>query len=281
MQEQKTIYIDQTQYILSKLKKYGFDKCSSESVPADPNSVIDLSVHMIEGSEVDTKFPYAEVSRSLQFAQLCTRFDISYAVAHAAKFMSRPTILHVTAVKCILKYLQGTSSMRITYSGGSSNHLLEGFCDADYAMDLDDRKSRSGFILTLNGGPISWGSRKQGCTTGSTTESKYVAAHLATQEIIWARRLLADLDYDQTNPTQLWSDNQASVRLVQNPEFHCQTKHIDVKYHIICKGYTTGQITVSYINTNDQVADLLTKPLLHDRFERLQSLLGMNCTVDV
>ena len=148
VREQKTIYIDQTQYILSKLKKYGFDKCSSVSVPADPNSVTNLSVHMTDGSEVDIEFPYAEVIGSLQFSQLGTRFDISYAVAHAAKFTSRPTIPHVNTVKRILKYLQGTSSMRITYSGRSSNHLLEGFCDADYAMDLDNRKSRSGFILT-------------------------------------------------------------------------------------------------------------------------------------
>ena len=105
VREQKTIHIDQTRYILSKLKKYGFDKCSSESVPANPISVIDLSVDMIDGSEVDTEFPYVEVIESLQFAQLSTRFDISYAMAHAAKFTSRPTIPHMNAIKHILKYL--------------------------------------------------------------------------------------------------------------------------------------------------------------------------------
>ena len=102
-----------------------------------------------------------------------------------------------------------------------------------------------------------------------------------TQEIIWARRLLADLDYGQTNPTQLWFDNQAAIRLVRIQEFHRQTKHIDVKYHIICEAYMTSQIIVRYIKTNDEVANLLTKLLPRDRFERLQSLLGMNHTVDV
>lgn len=85
--------------------------------------------------------------------------------------------------------------MRITYSGGSNNYVLKGFCNVDYAMDLDDRKSRSDFILTLNGGPISWGSRKQGCTARSISKAEYITAHLAMQEIVWARRLLTDLDY--------------------------------------------------------------------------------------
>jgi hypothetical protein len=236
---------------------------------------------MTDGSEGDTKFPYAEVIGSLQFAQLGTRFDISYAVAHAAKFTAHPKAVHVNAVKRILKYLQGTSSMCITYSGTSNNHVLEGFCDADYAMDLDDRKSRSGLVLKLNGGPISWGSRKQGCTAGSTTEAEYVAAHLATQEIIWTRRLLSDLDYAQMQPTALWSDNQAAIRLVRNPEFHRRTKHIDVKYHIIREAHISGQININYVSTNDQVVDLFTKPLPCDRFERFRGLLGMRPVANV
>lgn len=92
--------------------------------------------------------------------------------------------------------------------------------------------------------------------------------------------MLADLDFAQLGPTRLWSDNQAAIRLVRNPEFHRRTKHIDVKFHIIREAYATRHIALDYISTNDQVADLLTKPLPRDRFERLPSLLGMTSSVD-
>lgn len=82
-------------------------------------------------------------------------------------------------------------------------------------------------------------------------------------------------------PTCLWSDNQAAIRLVRNPEFHRRTKHIDVKYHIIREAHVGGQINVNYVGTNDQVADLFTKPLPRDRFERLRGLLGMSLLTDV
>lgn len=178
-------------------------------------------------------------------------------------------------MKRILKYLHGVPDLRITYSATSPPNVLQAFCDADYAGDLDDRKSRSGFVLTLNGGPIAWGSRKQGCTAASTTEAEYVAAHLATQEIIWLRQLLSDLGRKQPEPTILRSDNQAAIRLVRNPEFHKRTKHVDVKYHIIREHLQNDLITVTYVPTADNVADALTKLLPRDKFQRLISLLGL------
>jgi hypothetical protein len=83
-----------------------------------------------------------------------------------------------------MKHLKGSPDMRITYSASNQPNVLSAFCDADYANNVDDRKSRSSFILMLNEGPIAWGSRKQGCTAGSTTKAEYVAAHLAFNEVV-------------------------------------------------------------------------------------------------
>lgn len=127
----------------------------------------------------------------------------------------------------------------------------------------------------MNNGPIAWGSRKQTCTSVSTTESEYVAACLATQELLWMRRLLASLRSPQPTPTTLFCDNQAAVQLIINPVFHQRTKHIATKYHKTHDVQQDGEISITYIPTTDQLADLLTKALPRDRFIRLRSLGGM------
>lgn len=227
----------------------------------------------------DPRFPYAEIVGSLHFASQGSRIDITYATGHASKFTHDPKLSHVSRVKRILKYLHGAPDLRITYSASCQSNVLHAYCDVDYVGDLDDRKSRSWFVITLNGGPIAWRSRKQGCTAASTTEAEYVAAHLASQEIVWMRQLLFDLGYLQVAPTFLRSDNQAAIRLMRNPEFHKRTKHIDVKYYVIRDHFQQPErITIAYVPTADNVADLLTKPLPpvpRDKFQRLTSLLGL------
>jgi hypothetical protein len=127
----------------------------------------------------------------------------------------------------------------------------------------------------LNGGAIAWGSRKQSCTASCTTESEYIAAHLASGEAYWLRGLLANLGYVQTQPTPLFCNNQSAIRLVHNPVFHKYTKHISITYYIIREHEQSGEIVVQYINTNDQLVDILTKPLARDKFQQIRALLGL------
>jgi hypothetical protein len=150
------------------------------------------------------------------------------------------------------------------------------YCDADYAMDLEDRKSRNGVPLKVNNGPIAWLSRKQPCTASFTTEAEYLAAHVATKELLWERRLLNELGFPQCKPTLLYSDNQPAIRLVHNPEQHQHTKHIDVPYHVIREHQRNCEIEITYIPTQHQLADIFTKALPPSRFFTLRDLLGIH-----
>lgn len=246
-------------------------------VPADPASAAQLRTDGALGTEeLDSTFPYQECVGAWQWASSGSRPDISYSVSRAGQFNSAPQSPHVSALKRVMKYLQGTSSFCITYGGDNCSNLLTAYCDSDFAMDQDDRKSRSGFVLMLNGGRVAWGSKKQNTTASSTTEAEYYAAHRAAREIRWMRRLLGDIGFPQSQPTMLASDNQSAIRLIRNPEFHQRTKHIDIKYHVIREYYQNGDLNVEYVSTDDNIADIFTKPLPRDRFQRLRSLLGLS-----
>ena len=197
----------------------------------------------------------------------------------AAKYCSNPSPAHCNALRRILKYLAGTLHLGISFSGTHQPVSLTAYCDADYAMDLDDRKSRSGFVLFLNHGPDLWASRKQACCASSTTEAEYLAASATTKEIIWHRRLLCSLGKTPTSPTPLFTDNQSALRLIKNPEFHRRTKHIDVQYHVIREAFLADIILPSFVSSHDQLADIFTKALPKDSFQRLRSQLGI-CPVE-
>jgi hypothetical protein len=171
-----------------------------------------------------SSFPYKSLFGSTAFLALGTRPDIAYAISNVARFAHRPTRSQCIALKKIVCYLKGTKEFGISFSPSNTLHLLTAYCDADYAMDLEDMKSRSGVLLQLNNGPVTWLSRKQPCTASSTTKAEYLAAHVATKELLWERRLLIALGFPQRNPTTLYYDNQPAIRLVHNPEHHQQTK---------------------------------------------------------
>ena len=271
------IFLDQTHYITKLIRKFGFLDAIPLSVPADLHSP--LSLLSSEDSSPATNFPYQTIVGSLQFACIGTRPDISYAVSVAAKYCANPSSAHCNALHRILKYLAGTLDLGISFSGNDHPLSLTAYSDTDYAMDLDDRKSRSGYILFANHGPVLWASRKQASCASSTTEAEYLAASSTTKEIIWHRRLLTSLGKAPTSPTPLYTDNQSALRLIKNPEFHRRTKHIDVQYHVIREAFLANLLLPSFVSTHDQLADIFTKALPKETFHRLRHQLGM-CSIE-
>ena len=149
------------------------------------------------------------------------------------------------------------------------------FSDSYYAGDRETLKSTSGFVSKICNGPISWWAQRQSIVTLSSTETEYVAATTAAREAVWLRQLLKDIERPCVSPTVLYIDNQSAIQIVKNPAFHKRTKHIDVQYHFVREKYECGVITVKYIDTKAQLADIFTKALTREPHEFLCKRIGI------
>ena len=156
--------------------------------------------------------------------------------------------------------------MRITYNTGLDANQLYAYCGANYIANTYDGKSKSCYTLILNGRPITQGSHKHTCMASITTEPKYMATHLVTQEVIWTHRLFADLGFIQDSPTPLFRDNRTTITLVRIFDFHTQTKHINIKFYMVWKAQKNRHIATQYIPSVDQIANMFTKQLTKEKF---------------
>ena len=179
--------------------------------------------------------PYASAVGSLMYAMVYTRPDIAHAVGVLSSFMSKPGKEHWTTVKRVFRYLHGTSDYGLCYQGRPRlDRVLDihGFVDADWAGDLDQRSSTSGYVFNLFGGVVSWMSKKQSVVALSTTEAEYMAATQASKEAVWLQRLCSSMGLVQ-GAIRIDCDSQSAIFLAKNPAYHSKTKHIDVRYHFV------------------------------------------------
>ena len=266
------LQLHQRQYVQEMLRKYGMDMSNTVSTPADTN--VRLQEDDAHSKPADKQL-FQRLLGSLQYAANCTRPDIAYAVNTAARYSSEPTESHLTALKRILRYLKETSHLALTYTRGDSNQV-EGYSDADWAGDQDHRRSTSGNVFCLSSGAITWASRKQSSTALSAVEAEYVALSVATQEAMWLRQLMMELQNEkELPPTVLWEDNQGAIALAKNPVFHKRTKHIQIRYHFVRDAVDDKVIDVDFCPGKKMVADILTKPIPRVQFEYLRSQLGL------
>lgn len=267
----KTISIGQAAYITRVIEKFNMTDATPVSTPADVNVMLTKAEE-----ETDTIFPFRQAVGSLMYAATVARPDISYAVGEVSRFLERPSSSHVVAVKRIMRYLKGTVDNGIVYGGehnGSFN--LDGYTDADFARDIESRRSTTGYAFMMNGGAVTWRSQRQKTVALSTTEAEYMAACEGAKEGVWLRQLLDDVGYRRDFPTPINMDNQSAIRLVKNPELHHRTKHIDIRLHFIRGLYESGTISIEYVPTEKQLADVFTKPLSSRIFNLNRSGLGM------
>jgi len=265
-------FVSQRKYIKEILKKFNMENCKAVSTPMATGQDFDLESEPIN-------VPYRQAIGSLLYLALSTRPDITFATVYLSKYTSAPKKIHWTGVKRIFRYLKGTIDLALCYR--KSSPYLTGYSDANYATD-PDRKSVSGYVFKLGGAAISWKSKKQELVTLSTMESEFVALNHAAKEAIWIKNLLAELslpvessESEESSPVLIYEDNQSCIAAAENPKYHQRTKHIDIRYHFIRERIQSGEITIKYLNTEEMTADILTKPLPKNTFERHVKNLGL------
>ena len=205
---------------------------------------------------------YMSMVGSLLYAAMMTRPDTAYAVQALGRHMQASGLEHVTAAKRVMRYLQGTKELGIKYGAVKSSELeLVGFCDSDWGSDLETRRSTTGWVFMINGGAVSWGSKLQPTVALSSSEAEYMAASAAVQEALHVRSLLSSLGMEQSAATKIYEDNQGCIAMSENAMGQRRTKHIDIRYHFIRERVESGEVKLCYVPTEQQLADLLTKPL--------------------
>lgn len=251
----RTIKLSHQRMVTDLVHNFGMEHGNARVLPLSPATELSATV----GDPLDTSiYPYRALVGSLMHLSVTVRPDISYAVGALSRYLASPTLVHWQAAKGVLRYLSGTADYGIIYAPSSSG--LVGFCDADYAGDIDTRRSTSGYVFVLNGGAISWQSKRQQTVAASTTEAEYMAAAAAVKEGLWLRKLLLDFGFD-ISPVSIMADNQSAIKLLRNPVTSPRSKHIDVIHHFARERVLRKEVSFQYISTDKMLADVLTKPL--------------------
>jgi hypothetical protein len=267
----RSISINQTGYIDRMLVRFNMANAVPAKTPLDP------SLPLLKAKPGDKRCnvkEYQEIMGSLNHLAVFSRPDIAYAISYLAQFNADPIYTHLNAIRHVLRYLKGTRTLSIAY-GNAKSLAIFGFADADWAGDRNDRISYTGYLFFINNAPVSWSTYKQTTVALSSMESEYMSLSDASREVI-ARLIFFDQLEINTPPPLLRSDNQAALKIAENPTDYQRAKHIDIRYHFIRHALQRDQIVIDYIPTAEQPADALTKALGPQKHQHLVKLMGLH-----
>ncbi|RVW48502.1 Retrovirus-related Pol polyprotein from transposon TNT 1-94 [Vitis vinifera] len=260
-QSSSGVVLSQRKYALDILEETGMLDCKPVDTPMDPN------VKLVPGQGEPLGVPgrYRRLVGKLNYLTI-TRPDISFPVSVVSQFLQSPCDSHWDAVIRILRYIKSTPGQGVLYENRGHTQVV-GYTDADWAGSPTDRRSTSGYCVFIGGNLISWKSKKQDVVARSSAEAEYRAMALATYELIWLR-------FGKDEQMKLICDNQAALHIASNPVFHERTKHIEVDCHFIREKIASGCVATSFVNSNDQLADIFTKSLRGPRIKYICNKLG-------
>lgn len=260
--------ISQEASISKILNKFGMTECNPVKSPMEKG----LQLQKGE-SPTNPNLPYRQLLGSLMYIMVCSRPDICYHVGYLGRFQENPNEIHWQHLKRVLRYLKGTMKMKLNFRNYSDEPVI-GYADADWATDLSDRKSVSGYMFKVYGCTVSWCSKKQQTVATSSSEAEYIALSMASTEALWIRGVLEDLREISGYAVKIFEDNKGCIGMSNNLESK-RAKHIDIKHHFVRDNIMNGNIVVEHIRSEKQLADLFTKSLDTNKFQKLRVEAGI------
>jgi len=274
----KTLSIDQTQAIKSYIEECNIPpETKIFSTPMD-----DCWKYGNEPPTQDSDMEslYRSQCGSIMYFAQCTRPDIAFAIGRLCCHLNNPNASCFKALNRLNAYISSTANLGIEYNFRDENSLrLEVYADASWGSDQKYKsRSQSGYVVYLGGGPVDWKSKMQATVAASSAESEYISTFHSCRNIVYFRELLKELEITQTGSTIIWQDNKACIAMSKNAGVnHNNNKHILLKYHYIRELAESDIIRLEYIETIDQIADILTKATAPQVFRKLVPFLVRPC----
>jgi len=260
--------IDNEVYINRMLTRFKMKDCHPKSTPASHEKLIPTPKYE---EDKEDKQLYQSIVGALNYLQQASRPDIALATNQLCRYASNPGPQHMIAAKRVLRYLRGTTTVGLTYSGGDkrfdmSEQLpisIDTWTDADWGGDLIDRKSTTGYVIKIGNCSVSWATKKQPTVALSTAEAEYMAISAGMQESLSIQQLLYEILGTSiiTSACNIHTDNQSAISISKDDVNHQRTKHIDIRHHFIRDHVRNGDMKITWVPTSQQTADILTKPL--------------------
>ncbi|GJW54225.1 hypothetical protein Tco_0098310 [Tanacetum coccineum] len=262
------IFFNQSKYIKDMLKNFGLE----DSKPT--KTLMSMEIKLTKDDEADSidSSKYQGMIGSLLYLT-ASRPDIMFSVCLCARFQENPKTTHLEAVKRIFRYIRGTSHLGLWYPKGTGIETVV-YADSDHAGDYVDRKSTSGVCTFMGCCLTSWFAKKQTALAISTTEAEYVSAGKACQQALWMKQALIDYGI-RLDDVPIMCDNKGAIDLSKNPVQHSRTKHIEIRHHFLRDNVQKGNISIEKVASEDNIADIFTKPLKREVFNYLRLGLGM------
>ena len=220
---------------------------------------------------------------SLLWIARCTRPDICFAVHRATRQTHKPTVKDWRTAKRVARYLKETKTLKLYINSPQGVDVpikIESWSDADFAADKSDRKSVTGYVLTMDGAVVSWACKKQTGVSLSTMEAEFIAASHAGRELLGLKELFGELNMKIVKPMPMWMDNQAAINLLKTEKSSSSAKHVDIRFKFICHYAQAKEIEPRFIKSEEMIADLLTKALPAPRMKDLRAMFKLKTPPD-
>ncbi|CAK9801638.1 Copia protein [Anthophora plagiata] len=266
------ITLDQSTYIKTVLEKFNMHESKAVSTP-----LLSKLNYVALNSDEKYEAPCKNLIGCLMYIMICTRPDLSVAVNILSRYTNKNNQELWQSLKRVLRYLKGSSNIKLNYTRGNYNDMISGYVDANWGgHDENDRKSTTGYLFQLfERCTISWSTKRQSSTAASSTEAEYMALFEAVREAIWLKSLALRININISKPIVIYEDNNGCISIANNPGNHKRWKHIDIKYHFSREQIEKNVIKLKFICTEQQVADVFTKPLPATKFLEFRTRMGL------